>query len=155
MQLTNVIIRPYLTEKSYTKRAEDKKKYAFIVNVKATKADIKAAFESIFDIEAESVATMIRKPVATRTGTAHPGYTKAMKIAYVTLPKGKDISVSKEEFEAKAKEAGKAAEVKADAPVKVKEVKKAEPVKVEAKPEAKVETSEKKTAWRKQTNKNH
>jgi len=156
MQLTNVIIRPYLTEKSYTKRAEDCKKHAFVVNVKATKLDIKAAFEAIFDIEAVEVKTMIRKPIATRTGTAHPGWTKAMKIAYVTLPKGKDISVSKEEFEAKAKEAGKAQEVKAEtkAEVKVKEVKKPE-AKVEAKPEAKVETSDKKTAWRKQTNKNH
>ena len=156
MQLTNVIIRPYLTEKSYTKRAEDKKKYAFIVNVKATKLDIKAAFESIFDIAPESVSTMVRKPVATRTGTLHPGFTKAFKIAYVTLPKGKDISVSKEEFEAKAKEAGKANEVKAEpakkAEVKVKEVKKPAAEKPAAK---KVETSDKKTAWQKQTNKNH
>lgn len=151
MQLTNVIIRPYLTEKSYTKRAEDKKKYAFVVNVKATKWDIAAAFESIFDIAPEAVTTMNRKPTATRTGTAHPGFTKAFKIAYVTLPKGTDISVSKEEFEAKAKEA--AAEAK-EVKVEAKEVK---PVAKEVKkPEAKkVETTAKQTAWTKNTNKNH
>ena len=145
MQLSNVIIRPYLTEKSYTKRAEDKKKYAFVVNKDANKRDIALAFESIFDIVPEAVTTMVRKSVATRTGTLHPGYTKAFKIAYVTLPKGKDISISKEEFEAKAKVQGD------KATAKIKEVEKA-PAKevakpaVEVKKSEKVETSEKKTA---------
>ncbi len=154
MQLTNVIIRPYLTEKSYTRRAEDKKKYAFIVNIKATKRDIAMAFESIFDIAPESVTTMVRKSVATRTGTLHPGYTKAFKIAYVSLPKGKDISISKEEFEAKAKAEGQKATAKAVEKPAAKEIAKKAPA-VEVKKSEKVETSEKKTAWRKQTNKNH
>lgn len=145
MQLTNVIIRPYLTEKSYTKRAEDKKKYAFIVNIKATKYDIAMAFEAIFDIVPESVTTMVRKSVATRTGTAHPGYTKAFKIAYVSLPKGKDISVSKEEFEAKAKAEGEKATVKAVEKPAAKEVAKKASA-VEVKKDEKVETSDKKTA---------
>lgn len=143
MQLTNVILKPYLTEKSYSKRVEDKKKYAFIVNIKATKKDIELAFASIFDIEPEAVTTMIRKSVATRTGTMHPGYTKAFKIAYITLPKGKDIAISKEDFEAKAKQASANATVKADKPA-AKEV--AKPVAKEVKQETKVETSEKKTA---------
>lgn len=153
MQLTNVIIKPYLTEKSYTRRAEDKKKYAFIVNTKANKKEIAMAFAAIFDIEPEAVTTMIRKSVATRTGTLHPGYTKAFKIAYVTLPKGKDISVSKEEFEAKAKAAGEKATAKAVEKPAAKEVAKKQAV--EVKKDEKIETSEKKTAWRKQTNKNH
>ena len=144
MQLTNVIIKPYLTEKSYAKRAEDKKKYAFIVNIKATKRDVAMAFASIFDIEPESVTTMVRKAVATRTGTLHPGYTKAFKIAYVTLPKGKDISVSKEEFEAKAKAAGENATAKVAEKPAAKEVTKQ--AAVEVKKDEKVETSEKKTA---------
>ncbi|MCQ2747686.1 MAG: 50S ribosomal protein L23 [Mycoplasmoidaceae bacterium] len=143
MQLTNVILKPYLTEKSYSKRVEDKKKYAFIVNIKATKKDIELAFASIFDIEPEAVTTMIRKSVATRTGTMHPGYTKAFKIAYITLPNGKDIAISKEDFEAKAKQASANATVKADKPA-AKEV--AKPVAKEVKQETKVETSEKKTA---------
>ena len=155
MQLTNVIIRPYLTEKSYTKRAEDKKKYAFIVNIKANKKDIALAFESIFDMAPESVTTMVRKSVATRTGTAHPGFTKAFKIAYVTLPKGKDISVSKEEFEAKAKEAAKTSDAKAEAKPVAKEVAKPVAKEVKKAPEAKVETTAKQTAWQKNTNKNH
>ena len=145
MELTNVIIRPYLTEKSYTKRAEDKKKYAFIVNRQANKQEIAMAFEAIFDIKPEAVTTMVRKSVATRTGTLHPGYTKAFKIAYVTLPKGKDISVSKEEFEAKAKAQGEKATVRAtevEKPV-AKEVSKQA---VEIKKDEKIETSDKKTA---------
>lgn len=153
MQLTNVIVKPYLTEKSYTRRAEDKKKYAFIVNTQATKRDVAMAFAAIFDIEPESVTTMIRKSVATRTGTLHPGYTKAFKIAYVTLPKGKDISVSKEEFEAKAKAAGEKATAKAVEKPAAQEVVKKQAV--EVKKDEKIETSDKKTAWRKQTNKNH
>lgn len=154
MQLTNVIIRPYLTEKTYTKRSENKKKYAFIVNVKATKADIALAFGAIFDIEPEAITTMVRKPVKTRTGTAHPGFTKAYKIAYVTLPAGKDIYVSKEEFEAAAKaQDGKVKEVKATEKPAAKEVKKPEAKEVVK--EAKVETSAKKEAWKKATNKNY
>jgi len=154
MQLTNVIIRPYLTEKSYTKRAEECKKYAFVVDMKANKADIAMAFEAIFDIEPLAVRTMVRKSVSTRTGTAHPGYTKAFKIAYITLPEGKDISVSKEEFEAKAKDAPVATE-KPTAKVteKAVEIKKPDAKEV-AKPQAEVDTA-KKTAWRKNTNKNH
>ena len=144
MQLTNVIIKPYLTEKSYTRRAEDKKKYAFIVNINANKRDIAMAFESIFDITPESVTTMVRKSVATRTGTLHPGYTKAFKIAYVTLPKGKDISVSKEEFEAKAKAASEKADVKVKEKPAAKEVVKKQAV--EVKKDEKIETSDKKTA---------
>lgn len=146
MQLTNVIIKPYLTEKSYTKRAEDKKKYAFIVNIKATKKDVAMAFESIFDIAPEGVTTMVRKAVATRTGTLHPGYTKAFKIAYVTLPKGKDISVSKEEFEAKAKAEGEKQTAKAKAVEKAPAKEVAKKQAVEVKKDEKIETSEKKTA---------
>jgi len=142
MQLTNVIIRPYLTEKSYTKRAEECKKYAFIVDMNATKADIAMAFASMFEIDPIAVRTMVRKSVATRTGTAHPGYTKAFKIAYITLPKGKDIAVSKEEFEAQAKDAPKADKPAAKVKEVAKELKKPDAKEV-AKPQAEVDTAKK------------
>ena len=154
MQLTNVIIKPYLTEKTYSKRSQAKKQYAFIVDMNANKADIALAFASIFEIEPENVKTMVRKPVATRTGTLHPGFTKAFKIAYITLPKGKDIALSKQETEEKAKaDAKKAAAKPVEAKATIKE--KTTTAKVEAKEQPKVEVQEKKTAWRKQTNKNH
>lgn len=103
MELTNVIVCPYLTEKSYAKRTEKNKKYAFIVNIKANKNDIAVAFEAIFNITPIAVGTMIRKKVATRTGSIHPGFTKAFKIAYITLPEGKDIALSNEDLKAKQK----------------------------------------------------
>lgn len=148
MQLTNVIIKPYLTEKTYSKRSQDKKQYAFIVDMKANKADIALAFASIFEIEPEEVKTMVRKPVATRTGTLHPGFTKAFKIAYITLPKGKDIALSKEESEAKQKATETKAAEKAKKPVETKATikEKTATSKVEAKDQPKVEVQEKKTA---------
>lgn len=103
MQLTDIIVCPYLTEKTYAKRAEENKKYAFIVNIKANKNDIAMAFEAIFNISPLAIKTMIRKQVATKTGTIHPGYTKAFKIAYITLPKGKDIALSNEDLKTKQK----------------------------------------------------
>lgn len=155
MQLTNVIIKPYLTEKTYSKRSQDKKQYAFIVAMQANKFEIAQAFMAIFQIEPEAITTMVRKPVKTRTGTMHPGYTKAFKIAYITLPKGKDIALSKEESEAKTKADAKANE-KAKKPVEEpKATIKEKTSLVEAKEQPKVEVQEKKTAWRKQTNKNH
>lgn len=101
MELSAVIIRPYLTEKSYASRGEEKKKYAFLVNIKASKGDIKLAFESIFDIMPECVHTIIRKPSKTKVASKNPGYKKIKKIAYITLPIGKDISISQEDFESK------------------------------------------------------
>lgn len=147
MQLTNVIIKPYLTEKTYAKRSQDKKQYAFIVDMKANKFEISQAFMAIFQIEPEAVATMVRKPVKTRTGTMHPGYTKAFKIAYITLPKGKDIALSKEESEAKAKAKDAKASEKAKQPVEQpKTTIKEKTSLVEAKEQPKVEVQEKKTA---------
>ncbi len=146
MQLTNVIIKPYLTEKTYSKRSQVKKQYTFIVDMKANKADIALAFASIFQIEPEEVKTMVRKAVKTRTGTLHPGYTKAFKIAYITLPKGKDIALSKEESEAKAKSDAKAAEKAKKKPAEAKATIKEKTAKVEAKDQPKVEVQEKKTA---------
>lgn len=102
MEISNVIVKPYLTEKSYIKRSEECKKYAFIVNIKADKNAIALAFENIFNLKPIKISTMIRKSVETKTGTAHPGMTKAFKIAYISLPKGKDIAISKEEVEEKS-----------------------------------------------------
>jgi hypothetical protein len=45
--------------------------------------------------------TMIRKPTTTKLGTKYPGKTKIIKIAYICLPKGKDIAITKEEAQEK------------------------------------------------------
>lgn len=100
MELTQIIIRPYLTEKSYTVRSlHEQEVIAFVVNPKASKHEIKFAFETIYNVKPEKINTITRKPVAIRTGTQQPGLTKLTKIAYVTLPKGVKLAVTKEEIE--------------------------------------------------------
>ena len=100
MELVQVIIKPYLTEKTFTVRnASNKEVIAFEVNPKATKHDIKRAFEAMYEVKVESINTITRKPSLFRTGTRVPGRTKLMKIAYVTLPSGVKLAVTKEEVE--------------------------------------------------------
>jgi large subunit ribosomal protein L23 len=97
MEFTRIILYPLHTEKTYTFGALEQKKYAFVVDVKATKPDIAIAFESIYGIHPIKVSTQIRKAAKVRTGTLKPGYSKKMKIAYVTLPTGTDIAASNKE----------------------------------------------------------
>ncbi|GAA5414490.1 50S ribosomal protein L23 [Ureaplasma ceti] len=100
MELTQIIVKPYLTEKTYTVRTlNEKEVIAFVVNPKASKHEIKFAFEAIYGIKAEKINTITKLPVATRTGTQKPGMTKLTKIAYVTLPAGVKLAVTKEEIE--------------------------------------------------------
>lgn len=102
MEFSRIIIRPMHTEKSYAQQNEEPKKHAFIVDINATKTDIKLAFESIYGFAPTCITTQIRKPAKIRTGTAKPGFTKRTKIAYVTLPIGKSISASEEKAETKS-----------------------------------------------------
>ena len=149
MDITRVLIKPLLTEKTYAMNSNDVKQYAFLVNPKANKHEIADAFAALYEFKPLKVNTQIRKPGKTRTMSYHPGFTKLQKIAYITLPPGKDISVGSEPVEtdkkkieqtAKAKEKGQLKEVKKpEATSKVKTEAKPE-VKIEAKPNAKAET---------------
>jgi len=143
MDITRVIIKPLLTEKTYAMNSNEVKQYAFLVNPKANKHEIANAFAALYEFKPLKVNTQIRKPAKTRTMSYHPGFTKLEKIAYITLPPGKDISVGSEPVEqadtkkteqtAKAKEKGQLKEVK-------KPEAKKEETKVESKKEAKAET---------------
>lgn len=99
MELTSIIIKPLNTEKSYKLRELANKVYTFEVSPRASKQQIKLAFESIYTISPLCVRTQLRKPVSIRTGTMKPGFTKLTKIAYITLPPGADIAESKEEIQ--------------------------------------------------------
>jgi large subunit ribosomal protein L23 len=92
MELT-ILKKPVITEK-YTKQGEDLNKYAFIVDKKANKLEIKAAIEEMYDVEVESVNTMIftgkNKVRMTKTGI-QKGRTASYKKAVVTLKKGDKI----------------------------------------------------------------
>lgn len=86
MDAYNIIIKPVLTEKSYKDVAN--KKYVFVVDMKATKVDIKNAIKKVFGVNVERVNTLIVKPKIKTQNTKKKrtvGKTSAYKKAFVTL----------------------------------------------------------------------
>ena len=84
-----VIIRPIFTEKStYLKETENK--LVVEVDRAANKIEIKKAFEELFNVKVEKVATINVKPKKKRWGRSF-GKTRAMKKAVVTLKKGEKL----------------------------------------------------------------
>ena len=81
----DIILKPIITEKAMD--GISSKKYTFKVAPDATKPEIAAAIEEIFDVKVQDVNTinMKRKP---KTLGVHSGYTKAWKKAVVTLAQG-------------------------------------------------------------------
>ena len=102
--MTSVILKPVFTEKSEALKYADKKKYYFLVNIDANKAEIRNAFMSIYLTEPEAINIIRRKPVWVRTGTKPPGFSKAKKIAIITLPKGISLAMTDEEVKEDKKE---------------------------------------------------
>ena len=82
MKQYDVIIKPLLTEKSYSDVAN--KKYAFIVKRDANKAEIKKAVVDIFGVKVDKVNTLNYDGKFKVQGRAQ-GYTSKYKKAYVTL----------------------------------------------------------------------
>ncbi|MGL4950682.1 MAG: 50S ribosomal protein L23 [Mycoplasma sp.] len=104
MELNNIIIKPHHTEKSYrTRKFQEPSCLVFVVNRLATKNDIRRAFINIYNVSPDKINVVNRKPQAIRTGTATPGYSKLLKLAYITLPKGVQIALTKDEIEEAAK----------------------------------------------------
>jgi large subunit ribosomal protein L23 len=60
MDLTYVIKRPVMTEKA-TLQSSELGRYAFVVDRKATKRDIKAAVEKLYNVSVVKVNTMVHK----------------------------------------------------------------------------------------------
>ncbi|MGL4947921.1 MAG: 50S ribosomal protein L23 [Mycoplasma sp.] len=113
MELNNIIIKPHHTEKSYrTRKFQDPSCLVFVVDRKATKNDVRRAFINIYNVSPEKINIVNRKPQAVRTGTATPGYSKLVKLAYIILPKGIEIALTKEEIELAAKESHVSEEAK-------------------------------------------
>ncbi len=96
----DIIIRPHITEKSTSAVAEGK--YTFVVDVNATKIDVKKAVEKIFDVKVLSVNTMRYdgKKRSRRQAPRRPvGYTAKWKKAIVTIdldPKPVEYNVNGE-----------------------------------------------------------
>jgi large subunit ribosomal protein L23 len=77
IELTQIIKRPLLSEKS-TFAMNEHGRYSFVVDVRATKTEIKAAVESIYKVRVEKVNTIIQKhrSRATKFGVTVPAPTK-------------------------------------------------------------------------------
>ncbi len=92
MDIHDVIIEPWISEKSYQQTADGK--YSFIVSIRANKVQIKEAVEKLFKVKVSSVNTINMRG---RTGTS---WTKMRRIrgkgprqkkAIVTLKEGHSI----------------------------------------------------------------
>jgi large subunit ribosomal protein L23 len=65
LQHTEVIRRPLVTEKG-TWAMNEQNRYAFEVDARASKTDIKSAIEAIYKVKVEKVNTQVRKGVHRR-----------------------------------------------------------------------------------------
>jgi large subunit ribosomal protein L23 len=81
----DVIIRPIVSEKSYT--LIDQGKYTFEVHPDSNKTEIKLAIEKIFNVKVDSVNTLNRQGKSRRTRFGM-GRRKDSKRAIVTLRQG-------------------------------------------------------------------
>lgn len=80
----DIIIRPLLTEKASA--AVHEKRYAFIVDRRADRTQIRNAVEKAFGVKVERVNTVTLRGKYKRQGRTE-GYTARSKKAYVTLTK--------------------------------------------------------------------
>jgi large subunit ribosomal protein L23 len=87
----DVIVSPAITEKATM--ASEQNKVVFNVRRDATKPQIKAAVEHLFDVKVESVNTLLRKG-KTKTFRGTRGVQSDVKKAVVTLVEGHKIDVT-------------------------------------------------------------
>jgi large subunit ribosomal protein L23 len=90
MNAHQIIIKPLITEKNTNLMQQNK--YSFEVAKQASKPEIGAAIEEIFNVKVTSVATMNVRGKMRRRGMRY-GYTSSWKKAIVTLAAGDTIDV--------------------------------------------------------------
>lgn len=89
-KLADLILKPIVTEKATLLMEQNK--YVFDVVPKATKPEIKAAIESLFEVKVVKVNT-IRPPRRKRRVGKFVGYKSQYKRAIVTLDEGDSITL--------------------------------------------------------------
>jgi len=87
----DIIVSPIITEKATM--ATEQNQVTFRVAKTATKPQIKAAVEKLFDVKVKSVNTLVRKG-KTRTFRGVKGQLSDVKKAIVTLEEGHRIDVT-------------------------------------------------------------
>jgi len=85
MEALYVIRKPLLSEKS-TYGMNEQNRYAFMVDRRASKTDIKTAIEALYSVKVASVNTQVRK-----------GKTRRLKYGPVTEPETKKATVRLQE----------------------------------------------------------
>ena len=95
MKLTEVLVKPILTEKA-NKQQEKLRCYAFRVNKKANKLEIKKAIEDFYGVTVTTVNTAV-SPGKNKTRYTKAGYIKGAKPSYkkafVTVAVGESIDL--------------------------------------------------------------
>ena len=86
MNKYDIVLRPIITEKST--KLNESTKYAFEVDGRANKTEVKKAIEEIFNVKVSKVNIVNQLPREKRVGR-YSGYDKAITKAYVTLSEGK------------------------------------------------------------------
>ena len=86
----DTIIRPIITEKATI--ANENGQVTFAVAINATKPQIKAAVEMLFNVKVIAVNTIVQKGKA-KTFRGRPGRRSDIKKAMVTLAEGQNIDL--------------------------------------------------------------
>jgi len=90
----NTLLQPVVTEKSYSKTGSANQ-YTFRVARQATKEQIKAAIEAIFEVDVAKVQ-VINMPGKTRRRGMHTGRRPGYRKAVVRLAEGQTLEVAEE-----------------------------------------------------------
>lgn len=90
----NTLRQPVITEKSYIARAAANQ-YVFRVATDASKVDVKAAVEAIFEVQVEKVQ-VINVPSKEKRRGAHVGRRSGYRKAVVRLVEGQSIDPEEE-----------------------------------------------------------
>lgn len=93
MHLEQVLIKPLLTEKSSV-ATENQNRYAFQVQLKANKNQIKLAVEKMFDVKVVDVRTAVM-PGKTKRFGKFTKKTPSKKKAYVKVQEGQKLELFK------------------------------------------------------------
>ena len=91
-QLMTVVLAPVVSEKS-TMVADKNRQYVFRVDDRATKPEIKAAIEALFNVKVENVNTITSKG-KTKRWKGKPYQRSDVKKAIITLAEGNSIDVT-------------------------------------------------------------
>lgn len=90
----NTLRKPVITEKSYTATGKANQ-YTFRVAPDATKTQVKAAVEAIFEVQVEKVQ-VINLPSKEKRRGAHAGTRSGYRKAVVRLVEGQSLEVAEE-----------------------------------------------------------